>query len=286
MSFGGSPDPHAAYRQQAAQHFDGDPAREHPTHDGGSTSLPGGRLIIDISGTGGGGPEHRQIALLPGEDTLFAGDFTQFPTLRHITSGLVVTQRRLVVRHPQYFLWFIKTGYSESACALDKLNLVRTGRTLSRNRLITAMMFGGPGVFLLLTGLTGVAIQPVIGLLILLLSMPLVAVGAVYLWLARHLALTVFNDSGTAMHIDVDKREYHQMVTAAQLIQRLILGTESSAGGEAPVASAIGTPPATPASWPSASPTAAEQPTTAFTQPAPARVAPDRASAPPSIFRG
>jgi hypothetical protein len=280
MTPGSAPDPHSAYRQQAAQHFGSAGPYEHPPQFAGSARGSGGLPVFDMSGTpGGGGPEHREIALLPGEETLFAADFTPFPILRHIKSGLVVTQRRVIVRHPQYFLFLIKTGFSESACPIERLNLVRVGRIMSRERLRTAGLYGGFGAVLLVSGLISMIAAPTIGLLTMLLGIPMAALGAFYFWLARHLALSVFNDSGTALHVDVDKREYQNMIDVSQLIQRLVLGIEPAANREspAPVAAVAPAPPA----WTPA----AEQPTASFPQ-VPARPPSAGPSAPPSIFRG
>lgn len=237
---------------------------------------PSGAPVLTLTGAGPSGDfEHQDIALLPGEQSLFAADFTASPILRHIKTGVVVTRERVVMRYPQYILLFIRVGHAESSCPIRKLSKVTVGRTLSRIRVFKALLFGGIGAMATMSGLASLTISA-IGALMMLVGLALLGVAAFQLWMARSLGLTVTNDGGSILHVDVEKAEYQDMVTAGQLIQELIRDTAQAA--PSPV-ERFTPPPAPPR--PTPPPVTAERPIPRQQPPANRNTA-----APPSIWRG
>lgn len=240
-----NPNGHSDYLRQAEQHF------------GAGTT---------------GTSEHQNIALLPGEEALFAGDFTPSPLLRHIKTGLVVTGERVIVRHPQYMLFVIRVGHTESSTPLRHVSSTTVGRQLSQRRVLSAAVAGFAG-FMMLTSSFGMMGMGPFGALLLLVAFGLLGFGAFQLWMARGLALIVTHSGGGALRVDVDKAEYPRMLEAESLIQQL-LSTH-----RAPPASP---PRETPAPLP-------PQPVATRPRP-PVRPAPPaqqpRPAAPPSIWRG
>lgn len=214
-------DPHADYLKQSQQHYGGT-AGSYPTH--APMGAPGGAVSAF---------EHQNIALLPGEESLFAADFTASPILKHIKSGLVVTRDRVTVRHPQYIFFFIKSGHAESSIPIGKISSVTNGRLLSSSRVKAALFAGMLGVFVMMFGASLSAMAGFIGILGILLALVLFAFAGLQAWLARGLALTVSDVGGGHVRVDVDKIEYQNMLTASTLIQRLVVGAGSAGNGEA-----------------------------------------------------
>ena len=245
------PDPHADYRRQADQHFGSAAKQVH---------------------------EHRNIALLPGEEPRFAADFTPSPLLRHIKAGLVVTGDRVIVRYPQYMLFVIRVGHAESSIPIKHVCSVTTGRQLSQRRVMYGGIAGVSGLFLLMSSLPMLAMS-FLAAIMLLFALVLLAFAALQAWLARGLALIVGHGGGGAIRVEVDKAEYQDMLEADRLIQRLVVeaarpvATEAHRTPQYPV-----TPPYTPppAPQPVTPPPPAPAPEPASQQPA----------APPSIWRG
>lgn len=242
--------PHAEYNRQSAQHF-------------------GSAVRSSVA-------EHQNISLLPDESVLFGADFTPSPILRHIKSGLAVTKDRVVVRHPQYIFFVIKVGHAESSTPIRQVCEVTTGRTLSRSRVMSALMFGFFGLFALMWGLPMMQVSPIGGLLIVLIALALLAFAAFQAWLARSLGLTVSHTGGGALRIEADKAEYGDTLTAAQLIQQLLFDQRAStpaASDARPVAYRV----------PQVSSPAPTPPRPAAPRPAP--VATPQQAAPPTIWR-
>ncbi len=253
-----NPNGHADYLRQAEQHFGpGAPP---------SNARP-------VAGTA----EHQSIVLLPGEDTLFAGDFTPSPLLRHIKTGLVVTGERVIVRHPQYMLFVIRVGHTESSTPLRHVSSTTVGRQLSQRRVLTAAVAGLVG-FTMLTSSFGMMGMGPLGALLLLVAFGLLGFAAFQLWMARGLALIVTHSGGGALRVDVDKSEYPHMLEAESLIQQLI----SSPSTTPHASSQVPPPRETPAAPP-------QQPVATRPRP-PARSAPPAQhpwpATPPSIWRG
>ncbi|BBZ62583.1 hypothetical protein [Mycolicibacterium monacense] len=257
-----NPNGHADYLRQAEQHFSaGTPPNARPI--GGTTS----------------NAEHQNIALLPGEDSVFAGDFTPSPLLRHIKTGLVVTGERVIVRHPQYLLFVIRVGHTESSTPLRHVSSTTVGRQLSQRRVLSAAVAGFVG-FTMLTSSFGMMGMGPLGPLLLLVAFGLLGFAAFQLWMARGLALIVTHSGGGALRVDVDKVEYPHMLEAESVIQQL-LSTPTPA--PAPRASS----PISPSREAPAPP--AQQPFATRTRP-PAQPTPPaqypRPVTPPSIWRG
>jgi hypothetical protein len=265
---GGSSDPHASYRRQASEHF--------------GSRQPGVPVLTLAGAAAGGDFEHQDIALLPGEQSLFAADFTASPILRHIKTGVVVTQDRVVMRYPQYILAFIRVGHAESACPIRKLSKVTVGRTLSRSRVFKALLFGGVGGMMAMSGLASLTVS-LIGGLMLLVGLALLGVAAFQLWMARSLGLTVINDGGSVLHVDVEKAEYQDMVTAGQLIQELMLGAPAAAPSAPAPPADLPKPPAPPRPAPQPRPVTVDRPAPPAPRPQPSPA--PKPAAPPSIWR-
>ncbi|KUI39026.1 hypothetical protein [Mycobacterium sp. GA-2829] len=251
-----NPNGHADYLRQAEQHF--------------GTGIPpsNARPIAGTTGTS----EHQNIALLPGEDSLFAGDFTPSPLLRHIKTGLVITGERVIVRHPQYLLFVIRVGHTESSTPLRHVSSTTVGRQLSQRRVLSAAVAGLTG-FMMLTSSLGMMGMGPLGPLLLLVAFGLLGFAAFQLWMARGLALIVTHSGGGALRVDVDKAEYPHMLEAESLIQQL-----------------ISTPRAAQAAPPRETTAPPAQPPVATRPRPPARPTPPaqhpRPGTPPSIWRG
>jgi len=167
-------------------------------------------------------PEHTNIALLPGEETLFAGDFTGSPILRHIKTGFVVTGDRIIVRQPQYIFFLIKTGYAESSVPIQKISQMTTGRLLSTQRVRAALFSGIAGMFVLMMGTPMLSAIGAVGVLAMLLAVVLLAFAGLQAWLARALGVTFQHVGGGHVHVEVQKSEFPNILTVANLVQQLI----------------------------------------------------------------
>lgn len=277
-------DPHADYLRQAQQHFGG------PT----SNPSPYRSPLTSLSG-GGSAREHENIALLPGEESLFSGDFTASPILRHIKTGLVVTKDRVVVRHPQYMFFIVKVGHAETSIPIKDVCAVTSGRVLSRRRVLMAMMTGFFAAIVGLYSLPMLAFGSPVALLGILLALILLAFAAFQAWLARGLALTVGHSGGGEARVDLEKDEYQDMLAANTLIQRLAVGSTASVATQGaattPVTQVSAPPPQPPVPpVPPVPPTVSAPRPTPPPAPRPAPPAPPpssgASSAPPSIWRG
>ncbi|MGE2716261.1 hypothetical protein ACQI4L_19580 [Mycolicibacterium litorale] len=241
-----NPEAHADYRRQTAQQFGTDTTRE-----------------------------HHNIALLPGEESLFAADFTPSPLLRHIKTGLVVTGDRIVVRHPQYMLFVIRVGHAESAIPIRQVANTVVGRQLSQRRVMYAVVSGFLGLSMLTSSVS--AMGGFLGLLMLLLAFALLGFAAFQAWLARGLALMVTHTGGGTVRVEVDKAEYERMLGADSVIQQLTVAAAPSA-------------PTPPPQRPTAAhtPPPGQEPPQYSRPPRPAGTSAPRpqSAAPPSIWRG
>ncbi|MGV0715840.1 hypothetical protein ABQE93_10580 [Mycolicibacterium sp. XJ662] len=225
-----NPESHADYRRQAQRHF--------------SEATESAHLSPRSAGATPGNFEHQNIALSPGEESLYAADFTPSPLLRHIKTGLVITRDRITVRHPQYMLFVIRVGYGESSVPIRHVCNVMTGRQLSQQRMLFAGIAGFSGLFLLMSSLSMMGFG-FMGPLVLLFALALLGFAAFQAWMARGLALVIAHGGGGTIRVDVDKAEYQDMLTAANLIQQLVV--------EAPRAATIetfSTPPTAPVQAP------------------------------------
>lgn len=74
-----------------------------------------------------------EIAVLPGETVLVDERFTPHLILKHLTSRIVLTDRRVVVQHPHALFGLIPMGYSLQSAPLHEINQVHFGH-LVRNR--------------------------------------------------------------------------------------------------------------------------------------------------------
>lgn len=207
--------------------------------------------------------EHQNITMLPGERNLFAADFTPSPILRHIKTGLVVTDRRVVVRHPQYIFFVIKVGYAESGTPIHQVCEVTTGRVLSRSRVMSALLSGGIGLMTLMYALPMMGFSPVAGGLGFLLALALLAFAAFQAWLARSLSLIVSHVGGGALRVDADKSEFEDTLTAGRLIQRLLLGSDTAETSASPQSPRVSLPHVPAQSSTSAPPRLSEPPAAA-----------------------
>ncbi len=198
-------------------------------------------------------PEYTNVALLPGEQTLFAGDFTASPILRHIKTGVVVTRERIIVRQPQYLFYFVKTGYAESSSPLRQLSQLTTGRLLSPWRVRAAVITGGAGFFVLMMGMS----MPgaIGGILAILVALVLLAVAGLQAWLARGLGMTVQHTGGGHLHVEVQKAEFPDILSAAGLIQQLMINPGATPTAAAAATTTIPANPTAPPPNPSAPPT-------------------------------
>lgn len=263
-----NPDVHADYRRQAAQHFGasaGDAASARPQPTRPAT----------------GAYEHQNIALLPDEEVRFAADFTPSPLLRHIKTGLAVTNDRVIVRHPQYMFFIIRVGHAESSVPIPQICNVTTGRQLSQRRIIYAAIAGFTGLFTLMSLPMAGGFMGAIGLLIALV---LFGFTGFQVWMARSLALIVAHGGGDAIRVDVDKNEHQAMLEADSVIQRLIVDSHRSTTARPVSDSATEALGSAPAPAQPATPTPPVRPTTPAAPPPTTPTA--RPSAPPSIWRG
>ncbi|MDY6870761.1 MAG: hypothetical protein SV966_09605 [Actinomycetota bacterium] len=254
-----NPNGHADYLRQAEPHFSAGTPPSNARPVGGTT----------------GTSEHQSIALLPGEDPLFAGDFTPSPLLRHIKTGLVVTGERVIVRHPQYMLFVIRVGHTESSTPLRHVSRTTVGRQLSQRRVLYAAVAGFVGFMMLTSSFPMMGMGP-LGPLLMLVAFGLLGFAAFQLWTARGLALIVTHSGGGALRVDVDKVEYLHMLEAESVIQqRLSTPTPRTASQIPPPRETPAPPPQQPAAT---RPRPPARPTPPAQHPGPAT--------PPSIWRG
>jgi hypothetical protein len=155
-------------------------------------------------------PEYQNIPLLPGEEILFAGDFTPSPIIRSAKSGLVVTRERVAVVHPQHIFLFFKVGQAVSSTPMEEVCEVTVGRLLSVGHVRMALITGFLGLFML------VSLGPFLGSALGLLgAVVLFAIAGGQLWLARRLGLTVCHRGGRTLSVEGDAIEHQAMLAAA-----------------------------------------------------------------------
>jgi hypothetical protein len=170
--------------------------------------------------------EYQNIPLLPGEQALFAADFTPSPLARSNKVGLVVTPHRVALIHPQHMFGFFKVGYTVSSSPIATVSQVTVGRLLSQHHVRTAMLAGAFGLLLLFYGTVG-GIGGV-GSMSMLLALCLLVAAAFQLWLARRLGLSIRNFGGGTLSVGVDQSEYNAMLSAAEKIQHLVAAQGSA----------------------------------------------------------
>lgn len=233
---------HESYHSAAQQHF----------AQGQSAQIPG---QLSYGPAPVAPPEYTNVALLPGEQTLFAGDFTASPILRHIKTGVVVTCERIIVRQPQYLFYFLKTGYAESSSPLRQMSQLTTGRLLSAQRVRSAVIAGGAGFFVLMMGAPMLGAIGMVGTLAILVGLVLLAFAGLQAWLARGLGLTVQHAGGGHLHVEVQKAEFAHLLSAAGLIQQLMINPGATPTGDSEATTKIPADPTVSPPSPSAPPT-------------------------------
>jgi hypothetical protein len=162
--------------------------------------------------------EYQNIPLLPGEQALFAADFTPSPLARANKVGLVVTHQRVALIHPQHMFAF-RVGHTVSSSPIAAISQITVGRLLSQHHVRRAIFAGFFGSAMLFYG--SVRLGPVL----MLLALCLLAVAAFQLWLARRLGLSISNFGGGALSLGVDQTEYQAMLSAVSIIEQLIGNT-------------------------------------------------------------
>ncbi len=170
--------------------------------------------------------EVANIALLPGENRLFAADFTPHAIFRHRKNGLLVTDQRVATIHPQYIFWFIRVGQGISAMPHDRVSQVTNGRVLDRGNIRMALIFAVVGFFFLVSGSGMAAYGAAVGVLMLLVMLICFALAGFQLWLARQIVLSVGNVGGGDLTVAVDSAEQQHMLAAAAMIEQLALGRQ------------------------------------------------------------
>jgi hypothetical protein len=181
-------------------------------------------------------PEFQNIALLPGEEVVFAADFTPHPILRSQKAGLLVTRQRVAVLHPQHIFLFFRVGQLMSSSPIESICEVSVGRLLSRHHLRMAMIFAFSGLFIFMFfgaggGMIGAGVMSALSILIALM---LFGAAAFQIWMARSLGLTVQHFGGGTLGVGVDSAEHQAMVHAAKVIQQLMVDARS--GTKRPIA--------------------------------------------------
>lgn len=110
---------------------------------------------------------------------------------------------------------------------------VTVGRLLSRHHLRMAMICGFIALFLLLmAGSAGAAGASFVGALTVPLMLVLFGVAAFQLWLARRLGLTISHVGGGHLSVGVDSAELQGMLQAAQLVEQLMVNTDTAASAK------------------------------------------------------
>ncbi len=207
--------------------------------------------------------EHGKIHLLPGEQVVFAADFTPSPLLRHIKTGLLITQSRLAVREPQYIFFVFKVGHTETTVPIRHICDVTMGRLLSHRRVRSALIVGLLGMFILMSS---ASFGP-LGILGGLVGLALLAFAAFQSWMARSLGLMVTLTGGSTVCVNVDKTEYPAMLAAGTFVQEHILDVTAAADAPSPASERNSpTPPQNVGATP--------------------RVHPENSVTPPTIWRG
>ncbi|MDH6247102.1 hypothetical protein [Mycobacterium sp. OTB74] len=169
--------------------------------------------------------EVSNIPLLPEETILFSADFTPSPIIRSRKNGLLITDKRVAIIHPQHVLVFVRVGHTVSSTMHDKFAQVTVGRLMSRHHIWLALVFGGLGLYSFMVG--GAMLDGYgggMGFLAMLAMVVFFGLAALQLWLARQLGLTVVNTGGHHMTVAVDSAEHQHMLVAAEMIQQLALG--------------------------------------------------------------
>ena len=160
--------------------------------------------------------EYQNIPLMPGEQAVFAADFTPSPLARGNKVGLVVTHHRVALIHPQHMFGFFQVGHTVSSSPIAAISQITVGRLLSQHRVRRAMVAGFLGLLLLFYG--SIRLGPEL----MLLAIGLFGFAAFQVWLARRLGLSIRNFGGGTLSVGVDQTEYQAMLSAASIIEQLI----------------------------------------------------------------
>jgi hypothetical protein len=167
--------------------------------------------------------EYQEIPLLPGEQVIFAADFTPSPLARANKVGLIVTHQRVALIHPQHMFSFFKVGHTVSSSPIAAISQLTVGRLLSQHHVRRAIYAGFFGLFILFygTSLGGGDF----GAMSMLLALCLFGIAAFQAWLARRLGLSIRNFGGGTLSLSVDQAEYQAMLSTASIIQQLMRNT-------------------------------------------------------------
>ncbi|MDI9602983.1 MAG: zinc-ribbon domain-containing protein [Acidobacteriota bacterium] len=167
-----------------------------------------------------------EITLLPQERQLYEASFAPKLLAPHLLTYLTVTDKRVIVRHPNTIFGFVPLGYFMSSAPHSSVQQVDSGMNMRSTKVLgggAALLMGLWFIFSAFGGYRGV--DPVS------LLMGLIIGGAGIAVLLTAKAVGVFiHTGGAAMHALARGNQLAEVQRSAQTVTALLLETEKSRG--------------------------------------------------------
>ncbi|MFC7961315.1 variant leucine-rich repeat-containing protein [Rhodococcoides kroppenstedtii] len=206
------------------------------------------------------------VVIAPGETVRFSAQFSPNILLTHLKTGVVVTDKRVIVRRPNTVLGLVPLGFTDSTSPLTQVTEVTATETISGRKLVS-------GLFCLFVSLILFVNSDFIGFTgeqSVLLGLILIGV-ALYLFATAYRIGLIFRNQGSGELLARTARgERRELESSKAHIDVLLFGDDASTTFTHAVAQEV--PEALPAADPSPAPA-----TAAITS-SPAAVSPARAT--------
>ncbi len=156
-----------------------------------------------------------QAFLLQDEQIRHQAQFSPNLILTHLKTTLVVTDRRVIVNHPNTVFGVFPKGYTESTSALSDISEVTTGEIHSGREMTYGVGACLVGVMMLFLGIMGSAASFVFGLVLLI-------VGALLIIGAGSTGISFLNTGGGRLVAVGGKNDRHHVEAAGREVTRLL----------------------------------------------------------------
>jgi hypothetical protein len=167
-----------------------------------------------------------EIALLPHERQLYEATFAPKLLAPHLLTYLTVTDKRIIVRHPNTIFGFVPLGYFMSSAPHSSVEQVDSGMNMHSTKVLGGGAALLSGLWLILTsfgGYQGVAAG------VLLMGLIIGGLGFALLLTAKAVGVFI-HTGGAAMHAFARGNQLAEVQRSAQTVTALLLETEKSRG--------------------------------------------------------
>ncbi|MBK6885396.1 MAG: zinc ribbon domain-containing protein [Tetrasphaera sp.] len=186
-----------------------------PTPGAFSTPLTSTVAASAVSGA----PE---IGLLPGERQLYEVTFAPKLLAPHLLTYLTVTDKRIIVRHPNTLFGFFPLGYLVSSAPHSSVEQVDSGMHMSSRHLVAGALALMSALFSLAWGASSSE-----GMLFFVVAL---VAGLALLLTAKKVGVLI-HTGGAHLVALARGSQQADALAAAQIVNRLVLETEESRGG-------------------------------------------------------